>query len=135
MLAQRKPRLSLRLAGGFLLRLRARRFDGLALFQLPPRFTRFEPLPLRPQRMLPHWPRRRDSRSQGPLPATEHPPDGVQRSGAVLVLGRWQGAQVAGHAQHHPKPRQAPVCPPQYAGFGTMEELQKLAAWALVRYG
>jgi hypothetical protein len=38
--AQRKPRLLLRFDGSFLLRLAARRIDGLSLFQLPPRLTR-----------------------------------------------------------------------------------------------
>ena len=40
--ATRKPRLLFRLSGEFLLRFADRQFDAL-LFQLPPRFTRFEP--------------------------------------------------------------------------------------------
>jgi hypothetical protein len=41
--ARRKPRLLLRLPGAFLLRLDARELRA-SLFQLPPRFTRFEPV-------------------------------------------------------------------------------------------
>ena len=41
-LSRRKPRLLLRLPGGFLLRFADRQFLAL-LFQLPPRLTRFEP--------------------------------------------------------------------------------------------
>lgn len=41
--AGRKPRLSFRLSGVFLLRLADRQF-GAVLFQLPPRFTRLEPV-------------------------------------------------------------------------------------------
>ena len=41
-LGRRKPRLLLRLPGEFLLRFADRQFLAL-LFQLPPRFTRFEP--------------------------------------------------------------------------------------------
>lgn len=41
--ARRKPRLLFRFDGEFLLRFADRQFTGL-LFQLPPRFTRFEPL-------------------------------------------------------------------------------------------
>ena len=40
---KRKPRLLLRLSGLFLLRFAERQFLAL-LFQLPPRFTRFEPM-------------------------------------------------------------------------------------------
>ena len=42
-LAWRRPRLLFRLPGSFLLRLADRQFLAL-LFQLPPRFTRSEPL-------------------------------------------------------------------------------------------
>ena len=48
-LTRRNPWLSLRLAGSFLLRLDPRKFDASSLFQLPPRFTRFEPLLRRPK--------------------------------------------------------------------------------------
>ena len=41
--ATRKPRLLFRLPGELLLRFADRQFLGL-LFQLPPRFTRFEPV-------------------------------------------------------------------------------------------
>jgi hypothetical protein len=41
--ARRKPRLLFRLSGVFLLRFAERAFVAL-LFQLPPRFTRFEPI-------------------------------------------------------------------------------------------
>jgi hypothetical protein len=41
--ARRKPLLFVRLVGSFVLRFAARQFPA-SLFQLPPRFTRFEPL-------------------------------------------------------------------------------------------
>ena len=42
-LTRRKPLLSLRLPGSFLLRFAQRKFNGLSLFQFPPRRTRFMP--------------------------------------------------------------------------------------------